>query len=462
MASVNIRGQVSGAGPARARASAGDKVAEAKIEDGLFELTLEIPAGARAPASGELERHLPELFAFLGDGVEAGALVAELGGLLPPGAPARDALALHALAQSDDFLEYAGASSELEAWRGAKVELLSYTRRPVVERAIHVSDALDGHTVAVDFELPTETRGAESLRYATTADFETKLAELLAACGAGAIDDNGVEKLLCKIGRGGKGDLRHAFAPGDWLPHPHGKFPHRYGVVGRARLVPAQGHPFSGVFASGAVGIVRLGSAIHSAKFHIPGLALKLPVTGAESLDIAALYRAEGQGADPDFFRHTLHTRVPRPVSPKNAGLVDAVLLEKLQRGLEARSTDVLADEKRRGGPRRLPLEHLASMSQDGTCAAERVAPYELDFVPSRAVREAFVPPKPGELRLREQLEELPSPLVLYHVRGFERDELRGDECWEIGDLVLETPLKRSMGGDLYLHFRHYYPQDGP
>jgi hypothetical protein len=92
------------------------------------------------------------------------------------------------------------------------------------------------------------------------------------------------------------------------LIHAHGSLaPVRFDVV-------ANNLGLTGLFSSGAqYGLMRLSLAGDPASGVSPGFGLKLFVDGQISANLIGMFSLDGQGADYNYFRHQLKTRVRKP-----------------------------------------------------------------------------------------------------------------------------------------------------
>lgn len=257
---------------------------------------------------------------------------------------------------------------------------------------------------------------------------------------------------------------------------PRTKFLHPIGTVAKIRFVPAENHPFTGLFApvyrapdvspideiqhqandearSGVPGLVRLSLAVPlvpGAPF-IPALALKLFVDRNPSANTVALHSFLGQGGDHNFFRHTLSTRVPAPNS----------LL--LQPGLAW--FGLFTPNARHVG-----TAEFVRLNRFGLAETKPVVPEFLEFEPNSTHREVDASGNQilwtglaewYDLQLsqlgpavdfRRPLAIAPTGIALYNVYGTYQGQR-----YAVGEIRLETPFVASTYGDNILFFKHQH-----
>jgi hypothetical protein len=212
---------------------------------------------------------------------------------------------------------------------------------------------------------------------------------------------------------------------GDVRP-PRRKLVQTHGATAKVRFEAEGEHPFTGMFATGGPGIVRLSLATDERKYS-PAVALKLLADGRESQNVLA-----GTSFDPqdskDFFRDEASNLLP---DPKSWAL---------------RAMNVLAGFIAR--PTERPIEGLAHYGADGRDVRAPVAPRQIYLVPGEGVGFADDTQKD----FRAELAELPPGTVLYEV--WARAEGSEDRV-RIGRLRLESSFVASEFGDRELFFKH-------
>lgn len=209
---------------------------------------------------------------------------------------------------------------------------------------------------------------------------------------------------------------------------------HGAGVVARlpegARPGP---HPYTGLFRTGSVGLVRLSLADDEDPY-IPGCALKLLVDGAPSANVLAIPSFAGQESR-DFF-----SRSPTNVLPGTKGLG---FMGKLSIGLFIRIQRRAVEQ-----PLVLALDRLAAVNRDGTRVEAPRAPFQVELRPA----EAHLPADCADDFRTALAARVPAGTVIYRLFG--RDE--GEQAWwYLGDVRTESGFVASAFGDKELHFVH-------
>lgn len=209
------------------------------------------------------------------------------------------------------------------------------------------------------------------------------------------------------------------------------------GVIGRladGTVIPAEPHPYTGLFRSGGVGLVRLSLASADDPF-IPGVALKMLVDGAPSANVLAIPSFNGQDGR-DFF-----LRTPTNVLP---GTSDLGFLGKLTIGLFIR-----IQQRAVPHPLVLSLDRLASVDKSGARVEHPRAPFQIELRPA-----GVHTPAADETDFRTALAaHVPAGSVIYNVFG--RDE-GASTWWYLGALRTQSGFVASAYGDRELHFVHH------
>jgi hypothetical protein len=215
----------------------------------------------------------------------------------------------------------------------------------------------------------------------------------------------------------------------DQLPKGREKILHPNGSVAKVSFVPSAGHPFTGIYQSGAIGIARLSLAqAASDDSYIPGMAVKFLLPSGPSLNLHLINSLEGQGADWNFFEKTLSNKIAHP---------DGWLLKAIE-GIF---------EWTRSPANDLPVAHLAEMDDSATIVKDPISPEQIFFQPSERVHHLIAEDSREDFRL--SLLKI-QPGALYDVYG-----LFQGESFHIGTLMLESELLASDYGDKELFFQH-------
>lgn len=215
----------------------------------------------------------------------------------------------------------------------------------------------------------------------------------------------------------------------DELPKGRQKVLHPNGSVAKVSWVSTNSHPFSGLYASGAVGIARLSLAqAPSDDSFVPGMAIKFLLPGTPSLNLHVINNLEGQGGNWNFFATTFSNQIPHPKGWLLSGI------EKIFEWTRSPAND-------------LPVNHLAETSEMGEVINDAVSPEQLFFEPSERVRN-LIDEKSRE-DFRTSLAQV-SAGPIYEVYG-----LYQGERIHVATVVLESELLASEYGDQKLFFQH-------
>ncbi|STY31051.1 Uncharacterised protein [Legionella wadsworthii] len=215
----------------------------------------------------------------------------------------------------------------------------------------------------------------------------------------------------------------------DELPEGRVKIIHANGSVGKIAFIPAAGHPFTGIYQSGGVGIARLSLAVPPAEDnYIPGMAIKFLVSRHASLNLHVMNLLEGQKENWNYFAKDFSNQIPHPAS------WTLTAIEKIF-------------EFTRDPANNLPLWHLAAWTSDGQYKDIPVYPERLYFRPTDSVKNLI--PENSREDFRISLLQIPMGPI-YEVYG----DYQGIE-YHIGTLTLESNLLASNYGDKKLFFQH-------
>src|SRR5262249_41735049 len=153
--------------------------------------------------------------------------------------------------------------------------------------------------------------------------------------------------------------LRQTFlVAADELPVGRTKIIHTYGTAACIELVPRRGHPFTGVFRSGARGIARLSLAFPGDDF-CPGIGLKLLIDGKPSVNVVPLPSLLGQGRDQNVFARAY----VNPAPTETTGIAEAVLKRTFTETADSFHAEVMRWNH-------MPFDDWASQESNGTPVA--------------------------------------------------------------------------------------------
>lgn len=215
----------------------------------------------------------------------------------------------------------------------------------------------------------------------------------------------------------------------DELPEGRSKILHANGSVGKVAFIPASGHPFTGIYQTGAIGLTRLSLGVPPAEDRfVPGMAVKFLISQHPSLNLHVMNALEGQNGNWNFFANDFSNHIDHPSS----------LVLKAIEGLFEWTHDPANI---------LPVWHLAAWTSEGHYKGIPVSPERLYFRPTQLVKTLI--PENSREDFRTSLLKVPFG-ALYEVYG----DYQGVE-YHIGTLMLESSLLASNYGDMSLFFQH-------
>jgi hypothetical protein len=205
---------------------------------------------------------------------------------------------------------------------------------------------------------------------------------------------------------------------------------HRFGTCAKVRWIPEEGHGYTGLFQSGALGLARLSMTL-SQKDYAPAVAIKLLVDGEASRNVLLDQSPDSQTSR-DFFE-----RLPTNVSlwPMRFPLRYAwhfvhFMLSKVAQVMYQ------------------PLHHVAAITSDGQSVASPRAPDRIFLdAPGRV---HLFPDTTADFRTL--LGQIPSGCLLYRVWAAPS---KSDEMILIGSVITESGFVASEFGDRVLAMHH-------
>jgi hypothetical protein len=221
----------------------------------------------------------------------------------------------------------------------------------------------------------------------------------------------------------------------DEMPPGRVKIVHPYGSVACVRLEPTPGHPFTGLFRSGAVGLVRVGPAL-PAKSFTPGMAYKFFAAGRPSANMVIIPDLMGQGGDYNVFARRGSNKLP----PFHGLMLSVIKVMFLKASLALGSKDLEWD--------RLPVDMMAATTAAGQSESTPCAPYEIVFDPMPEARTSSTPLPDYRLNLKA----VPSGTPLYRISG--RPSADAD-LLPMGLIRSTSDFVASRYGDGVLFFQH-------
>ncbi len=236
---------------------------------------------------------------------------------------------------------------------------------------------------------------------------------------------------------------------GDEMAAGRDKVIHANGAVASVEFTPESASPFTGVFHSGAVGMIRLSIAAPNLDNFTPGLALKFFIDGKSSSNLVAMYSLNGQGSDLNFFRFPFGTTIADP---------EGIVLKLGAKAFDA-AREVVRDEigSAPSSSTVIPMNDLASVEKSGQLVpkAELRVPTQLKFVPTAKATHFFEEQGVSGARdFRATLARFPVGAGLYRVYAYDHSKLI-----LIGKITTTSTFVASKFGDKHLYFKHPVPR---
>lgn len=456
--SVTFFGVVTGASNGRVtvRGANDEPVGQAAMVDGSYEVAVDVASCAVGPDDATLRKALPHVFdEELAETLERGPVE----------------LALHVLQQTDPMMLPQADEDQLDAVGFNGTLEIAEDERVVHRHALRLTPRLAGQRVSVDVlvDPPMPELGQDMPSNGLPDSFDAlahqdKLDELWRRCEDGSHNYRPKQQgWLSTAFRGpvavyesrlreGLADVpaAHFQRPYD-LTQPRRKVVHQVGAVAKVRFLP-QASPYTGLFAAPFGGLLRCSSSLYTKRFFIPGIALKVPVSGQHSRNMVGLVTMQGQGSDRRFFLGEMVTDVPELKRAPNTPWFAASMLYLGQRRIAKQSEQILEKARRPWRPNVLPLGPFAEVTVDGNRVDEVVAPDRLRLIPTVAVQEQW---SDDDRHFFDKLGDIHPETELYVVVA--ESERHG--AAPIGKLVLDTAFLLSRVGDEQLHFGHLFPK---
>lgn len=239
---------------------------------------------------------------------------------------------------------------------------------------------------------------------------------------------------------------------GDVLSVGRTKIIHNLGATAKVTWIatpPSENDPirprYTGLFATGGEGLLRYSAALpkKEGSAFVPGLAIKFPISGKESLNLFVMENLEGQGQIVDPFYATFTQVLPDPKSV--ATIVGTFGFERVVKNAIAQDLSDLASVNQNGSPFDGPAE----------------APEQIWLVPTEAARahsrsmlgSSHFSQSDGEsLDFRDILGELPPGTTVYEVWARVGDS---DAAVKIAEVKTESAFESTPFQDLRLFFKH-------
>lgn len=215
----------------------------------------------------------------------------------------------------------------------------------------------------------------------------------------------------------------------DEMPKKRVKIIHANGSLGKIAFVAVGDHPYTGIYHTGGIGLIRLSVATTpSNDSFIPGMALKFLLPGQPSLNLHVMNALDGQGKNWNFFANEFSNHIAHPTS------ISLKTIEKIFEWTKKPANELNAS-------------HLAAWDNLGHKIDSPISPEKLIFKPAESVRNIIKPDSREDFRL--SLMMIPYGAI-YEVYGIS-DKVE----YHIGTLYLESNLLASTYSDESLFFQH-------
>lgn len=221
----------------------------------------------------------------------------------------------------------------------------------------------------------------------------------------------------------------------DVMPAGRSKLIHRYGTCAKVRVDVDDARGFTGFFETGGEGLIRFSDASGGGLF-VPSFALKVPVTGAPSLNTFGLPKSRRSPKNPDFLSGGFSNATPG---------ADSGPAKLLGKRFEATVQQLGAT---RAHAVYLPLHHFAGTHVDGQRVASPVVPDRLEVDPTDEARAAFDP----AIDFRLGLALLEPGTRIFDLRVSASID---EDAQPFGSMTLLTRCVATPFGDEQLFFQH-------
>ena len=225
--------------------------------------------------------------------------------------------------------------------------------------------------------------------------------------------------------------LRKAWQDDDVRP-PRTKAFHTYGTVAKMRFVADGEHDFTGIFATGGVGVVRASLAVGMPNYS-PAAAIKVLLDGPHPSENLLLHQSLDKQASRDFFE-----RAPTNHTLKPSAFPNTLSMPLLRFWLSPISSPI---EMQR-------LDHLGGVTCDGTAVDHAHAPEQVYLYGAERVHND--PASTDDFR--SILAGIPPESRLYRMYG---KESQSAAPVYIGSVIAESGFVTSEFGDRILAFQH-------
>lgn len=221
---------------------------------------------------------------------------------------------------------------------------------------------------------------------------------------------------------------------------------HATGGVAKISLVRTEESKHTGLFQTGARGLVRLSLAapqiantLGLAPF-IPGMGLKLFIDGKESVNLMTMNSLDGQESK-NIFSATFTNDLPTPKVEEST----KKMFEAFKQTVEELSPG--------SNPLFLNLAHWARINSDGSEVKNPVAPHSIVLVPTAMAQESYSCCSSFPKDFRGRLANVDAGTIIYTIYT-KATKVGPLVLW--GNIITDSEFVASQYGDQSLFFRHH------
>ncbi|OQV17763.1 putative Inhibitor of Bruton tyrosine kinase [Hypsibius exemplaris] len=228
----------------------------------------------------------------------------------------------------------------------------------------------------------------------------------------------------------------------DEMPDGRAKLIHAHGSVAKVELKIKENCYYSGIFASGGIGLARLSLALWNHEHYIPGMAVKIFVEGQPSQNMHVMNALDGQGKNRNFFEHKFSNVLEKPV--ERPGKLLAGPFRKAIKNMPGEEKDKPDSELILG----LSEQAVVNCHGEAIVGDQISVPFQIIFTPNPA--NGWAADSREDLRIH--LARIPQGSLLYNVYA---RRIPGGPTDHIGELVSRSAFVASQYGDEKLFFQH-------
>lgn len=205
---------------------------------------------------------------------------------------------------------------------------------------------------------------------------------------------------------------------------------HTHGVTAAFEYISTGTHHYTGVLASGALGMIRTSNALPGA--NIPGIGALFFVDGKNSVGFVGIHELAPQKDGMQFFDTNVTNMLPDPKgAPAKIGAFQFSLAKKYAHQLSA--------------------SNLASVDRFGNTVAAPVAPYQIFLEPTAQAKAQLGTQSGTDIR-KDFMDKLPKGSNIYDVYAIAK---KGETPVKIGSITTTTDFVASEHGDKDFFVRH-------